>query len=366
MVKLCNCKWDEFLYKTRGKHLFCFGSGEIAKWLSKDIFGQNIAEHIEAFVDNDLQKVNSSIKLDGIEIPIISYMDFVKNKANNSVMLVTSMYYDEIINQMDHEVALSEMECYVAVFLEEEKITVTKKELFCGKTEKIPKKIHYCWFGGKDIPSIYKSYIESWKKYCPDYEIICWNEDNYDYKKINYTKEAYEAGKWAFVSDYARLDIIYNHGGIYLDVDVQVVKNLDLLLRNSMFCGFEKGNYVNTGVGFGAVAGFSELRKMKDLYCKIPFKRKDGTLNLTACTNYQTNYLVQNGLKRNGKLQVVNGIRVYPRTVLAPTDFYDVSDYKSPETYAIHHYAASWFADDNSKSRLLKSNIQIKNRMEIR
>ena len=91
MVKLCNCKWDELLYKTRGKHLFCFGSGEIAKWLSKDIFGQNIAEHIEAFVDNDLQKVNSSIKLDGIEIPIISYMDFVKNKANNSVMLVTSL-----------------------------------------------------------------------------------------------------------------------------------------------------------------------------------------------------------------------------------------------------------------------------------
>lgn len=364
MINLCNCKWSEFLSQIQGRQLFCFGSGELATWLSKDICEQNISRHIVAFVDNNEKKVGASIELDGIHIPIISYTDFVANRMKNSVMLITSMYYDEIVRQLDNETALSGMDCYIEAFLEEEKIVVEDKDLSGIEQEQIPKRIHYCWFGKKEIPDIYKRYMDSWKQYCPDYEILCWNEDNYDYTKTDYTKEAYEAEKWAFVSDYARLDVVYNYGGIYLDVDVEIVKNLDPLLRNNMFCGFEKGNYVNTGLGFGAVQGFSELGKMRDMYHQMHFIREDGTLNLTACTDYQTGYLVQNGLKRDGRLQVINGIRVFPRTVLAPADFYGVSDFKSFETYTIHHYAASWFAGSNSKAALLKRNAEIKKRMD--
>ena len=103
----------------------------------------------------------------------------------------------------------------------------------------IPKKIHYCWVGGNSKPPLVKKCIQSWKKYCPDYEIIEWNESNYDISKNIYMKQAYEAKKWAFVTDYMRLDIIYEHGGIYLDTDVELIKNIDDLLSNEAFAGIE-------------------------------------------------------------------------------------------------------------------------------
>ena len=103
----------------------------------------------------------------------------------------------------------------------------------------IPKKIHYCWFGGNPLPPLAEKCIASWKKYCPDYEVIRWDESNYDCNKHPYMREAYNKKKFAFVADYARMDIIYNHGGIYLDTDVELLKNLDFLLANSFYIGFD-------------------------------------------------------------------------------------------------------------------------------
>ncbi|MBR4241618.1 MAG: hypothetical protein IKR97_05300, partial [Eubacterium sp.] len=104
----------------------------------------------------------------------------------------------------------------------------------------IPKKIHYCWFGGNPLPDSVLKCIESWKHFCPDYEIIQWNEENYDINKFQYAKEAHDAKKWAFVSDLARLDIVYNEGGIYLDTDVELIRSLDSLLDNKCFLAIEQ------------------------------------------------------------------------------------------------------------------------------
>ena len=104
----------------------------------------------------------------------------------------------------------------------------------------IPKKIHYCWFGRNPLPESAKKCIESWKKYCPEYEIIEWNEDNFDLTENRYAREAYEQKKWAFVSDYARLKIVYEQGGIYMDVDVELIKPLDELTELDGYMGFEK------------------------------------------------------------------------------------------------------------------------------
>lgn len=104
----------------------------------------------------------------------------------------------------------------------------------------IPKIIHYCWFGGGPKPKSVEKYIRSWKKYCSDYEIIEWNEDNFDISSSPlYVKQAYAAKKWAFVSDYARLKVVFECGGIYFDTDVQVIKNIDTLLQYDTFFGFE-------------------------------------------------------------------------------------------------------------------------------
>ena len=122
----------------------------------------------------------------------------------------------------------------------------------------IPKKIHYCWFGRGELSAKAKKCIKSWKKYCPDYEIIEWNEDNFDVNQNEYTKKVYAEKKYAFLSDFARLKIIYEQGGIYLDVDVEVVKSFDDLLSSKAYFGFESNEYANTGAGFGAEKGSSQ------------------------------------------------------------------------------------------------------------
>ena len=133
------------------------------------------------------------------------------------------------------------------------------------------KKIHYCWFGGTEIPDKYKSWMESWERFCPDYEIIQWNEDNYDVSKNKYMFQAYSEKKWAFVPDYARLDIIYNHGGIYLDTDVEIIKNFDDLLYTKGFAGFESNDYVAFGLGFGAMKNLPIIKELRDMYDDIEF-----------------------------------------------------------------------------------------------
>lgn len=349
--------------KIKGKKLYCFGSGKQAEWLSYEISQIHLADQICAFVDNDLRKQGTFLTLDDIQIPILSFEQFVAERNDSTVVLITSMYYSDMVDQLDAEPLLDDLECYIEVFLEEPRELAVIDDGNV-RMQQIPKRIHYCWFGKQDIPEQYKKYIDSWKKLCPDYEIIRWDESNYDYKKVKYTHQAYNAGKWAFVSDYARLDVIEQYGGIYLDVDVEVVKNLDGLLADQMFCGFEKGNCVNTGLGFGAVKGFELLKSMKEMYHQVDFLRDDGTLNLTACTKYQTDFLKKNGLKRNGKQQNIKGIKVYPRTVLAPYDFWGVDNQFSDMTHAVHHYAATWFSAKHSKERLVQRNCELKKRMQ--
>lgn len=362
MIKLLNCKWDELPGKLEGKKVYCFGSGNQAEWLSYEICQIHLAEKICAFVDNNFEKHGTFVELDSIHIPIISFDKFIQLRDMNTVMLITSMHYSAMIEQMDQEPVLDGLECYIEVFLEEEieKVDFDNKS---GRIEKIPKKIHYCWFGKQDIPKQYLRYMESWQQICPDYEIIRWDESNYDYNKVKYTSQAYKAGKWAFVSDYARLDVIYTYGGIYLDVDVEIVKKLDDLLANQMFCGFEKGNCINTGLGFGAVKGFEPLRSMREMYHDVTFVNTDGTLNLTACTKYQTDFLKTIGLVRNGKQQLIEGISIYPRTVLAPYDFFGASNLFSDMTFTVHHYAATWFEAARDKKALVQKNHEILRRM---
>ena len=181
--------------------------------------------------------------------------------------------------------------------------------------ERIPKKIHYCWVGGTAKPKSVQYCIDSWKKYCPDYEIIEWNEDNYDFSKNRYMKEAYDNKKWGFVPDYARLDIIYQHGGIYMDTDVEMVANLDDLLEYEGFFGFENtGNgqyYVNCGHGFGAVANHPIVKAARDLYDNIHFVNQDGTLNMIPSPQYTTQTLLEYGLVANNKDQELDRVKVF-------------------------------------------------------
>lgn len=218
----------------------------------------------------------------------------------------------------------------------------------------IPKKIHYCWFGGKPLPKKTIEYIKSWKKYCPDYEIIEWNESNYDVTKIPFIRQAYEQKKFAFVSDYARLDIIYSEGGIYLDTDVELLKSLDSFLKYNCFMGLEAGGDVNTGLGYGAVAGHSFLKKNMEAYEVMNFNPD----NLITCVKITSDLLFEQGLTTQNEKQCIGDIMIFPTEYFCPMIYSTRKLVVTPETVSIHHFEASWHSGFRKFTSLIKRRIK--------
>lgn len=211
----------------------------------------------------------------------------------------------------------------------------------------IPKKIHYCWFGGKPLPKNALKCIRSWQKFCPDYQIIQWNESNFDFSGNRYALEALSAGKWAFVSDYARLKIIYEFGGIYLDTDVELLRSLDPLLDSEGFIGLQPDGLAATGLGFGAVKGHAVIHALLDDYKNIPFLKPDGKEDLTPCPDRNTQTLLHLGLTPDVRsIQNVGNLLIYPPEYFCPKDFYTGKTRITRNSYSIHHYDASWLSPE--------------------
>lgn len=211
----------------------------------------------------------------------------------------------------------------------------------------IPKIIHYFWFGKNSIPMEHQKYMESWKKYCPDYEIRLWNENNYDIHKNQYMEQAYRVGKYGFVPDYARLDIIYQYGGFYLDTDVELLKSLDGLRDYPAVMGFERYENVvrvANGQGFGAEKGNPGIKELMEIYRYRNFIKRDGTYNLQTSTGLITNCLRRNGLELNGEKQEVMGITILPEDYFCPIKYSSQGNKVviTDHTYSIHYFAASW------------------------
>lgn len=216
-----------------------------------------------------------------------------------------------------------------------------------GNKAQIPKIIHYCWFGGKQLPNYAIKCINSWKKYCPDYEIIEWNESNYDVNKIPFIKEAYENKKWAFVSDYARLDVVYNFGGIYLDTDVELIKNLDFALNDEGFSCYETSKTVAFGLGFGSVKFNPIIKQIMSYYENSCFILSDGKFNLIPSPSIQSDYLKKIGFRLNGCEELCNGFRIYEKIYFNPYDLNTGKIKLTEKTVSIHHYKASWVTTGN-------------------
>lgn len=216
----------------------------------------------------------------------------------------------------------------------------------------IPRIIHYCWFGKNPKPVLAKKCIKSWKKYCPSYEVIEWNEDNFNIEDCPlYVKQAFEAKKWAFVTDYVRLKVVYEYGGIYLDTDVEIVKTFDNLLQESAFFGFEYGKYVATGLGFGAEKEHEILYEMMQAYEEISFIQSGGTFDLTACPVRNTEVLIKRGLKLNNTKQKISNCLILPSEYLCPYDGRTKELKITENTISIHWYSGSWLPIEERKTK---------------
>lgn len=210
----------------------------------------------------------------------------------------------------------------------------------------IPKIIHYCWFGNNPLPPLAVKCIDSWRTHCPDYEIKEWNENNFDMNMARYSKEAAEVDKWAFVADVVRFYVIYNYGGIYLDVDVELLKPLDEFLDTGMFIGFESATEINTGQGFGAEKNFYLVKKMQDIYTDMPFINPDDSFNTTPSPKYTSKIMSAEGFLLNNTKQTIDNIDVYPTEYFCPKDWRTNEIDITPNTHTIHHFLASWWTEE--------------------
>ncbi len=221
----------------------------------------------------------------------------------------------------------------------------------------IPKIIHYVWVGGNPLPPLAEKCIESWKKYCPDYEIKRWDETNFDINQNLFCKQAYESKKWAFVSDYIRLKVLYEYGGVYMDTDVEVIKPIDGFLKHPAFSGFECTLKIPTGI-IAAEKNNHWIKLMLDYYNDKQFVNSDGTFELVSNVIFMSELTKKNyKIEFNDKFQDLNDIVFYPHDYFCPY-FNEEEVYTTENTYTIHHFASSWLPKGFLKKKKRKAKFK--------
>ncbi len=220
----------------------------------------------------------------------------------------------------------------------------------------IPKVIHYCWFGGNPLPELAQKCIESWKTFCPDYEIKRWDESTFDVNSCDYVREAYEAKKWAFVSDYVRLYVLYESGGIYMDADVEVVGSLDEILQFEAVSGFENDTDIPTGL-IASRKGMPMLGELLSEYEGEHFLEDDGSFDLTTNVTRITRTFLKYGLKQNNTLQTIQGFTFLPKDYLCPKDTETGVITITKNTLTIHHFDGSWAEETIREGNRLRWNF---------
>lgn len=352
---LRNLRYSELADKIKKeKHnVIIYGAGMIGQIAVPhfiETFG--LYEYIKCYVDMDVRKIGREVMIGTYNYKICD-PECLKTPIDNLLLLITNSKFYSVIDFLDSIPVLNAVEGYIIPMIQiheldySEPVTIEK---LCD-TQLIPKKIHYCWFGRGSMPEFLLSCMDTWKKYCPDYEIIEWNEDNYDINRIPYAKEAYDKKRYGFVTDVARLDILYEHGGIYMDTDVRLLRNLDELLYQPAFVGVEKWGNINTGGLVGAMPGHDMIKEMLDYRKGFHFILEDGSLNIETNGLYETLPFIKHGMKVDNTMQVVNDMTIYPSSVFHPYDYLSCEDKIEEWTYAKHCFYGGWMDKSDLKNR---------------
>lgn len=351
-MKFVDVSYEEFLAKKGKRKVIHFGASSAWHYYFKlypDIM-KDVLEDTVFVVDNDPSKQETMFSIGESQFQVKNPKS-LKDEENYVILITVSLAYQENICKQLVELGVHEStECYSLPLM----IYNTKKanndcveEYFINHNCRInTPKIHSFWFSGEEKPELYKRCLDSWYRLCPEFEIIEWSTKNYDVTKNQYMLEAFERRKWAFVSDYARLDVLYQYGGIYMDMDVELLASpVKLLNADSFFCRQEDG-FIELGSGFGAQSGDFLIGEMLDTYKNRKLIMEDGTMDMTPQPEWLSGILNKHGLGKAYDSQVINN-----RLILS-NDYITCSTGGDPTKTAklgVHWHNGGWLDEKNRK-----------------
>ena len=325
------------------KKIVIFGAGR-ALDSCIDLYFSN--KEIELVVDNCEAMWGESFFHLGKRVYVGGINQFIetikKQTVDDYILVINSPFYAaDIIEQLDRIEEFNGLECVLLVVLRNTKERVPSFHFSKG-VERIPRKIHYFWIGDKPIPHEFQRNIETWKTHNPDFEIICWNEKNYDFDKCAYTRECVATKQWSFATNYARLDVVYSEGGIYLDTDVVVKRGLDILLADKAFFNMGGADRINMGCGFGAQPHTNIIEDIKNQFEYIHFVNKDGAPMKKTFHSYVHPILKKHGFEIINQYQNIDGVALYPCEVMSPLTIEGMPDFFTKNTISIHMEKGTW------------------------
>lgn len=352
-MRLCGGTFTEMAenIKANDSKIVLFGAGVIGTSITPallDVLGLDTS--VVCCIDNDSARWGKEITVGRRSVPICA-PDVLCRLGGNAAVLINISRYADALEQLEQMACTRLVDCYVMPALIMDHFHREGKAGVIQTSRKpvIPKKIHYMWLGDGKLPEGLRQCMDSWHRFCPDYEIVRWDESNYDIEKCCYMKQAYRCKKFGFVPDYARLDILYCHGGIYMDTDVELIRNLDSLLYQGAFTSVEKWQVINFGGCSGAVAGHPSLEPFLRAWEQREFIRDDGTMDTLSSGYVDTRVALDNGYVLNGQNQTIMGMNIYTYDYFHPYDYMSGKTELTDDTFAIHHFNGGWL-DEQMKN----------------
>ena len=354
-MRLVRCTKYEMNRKIGNRRIVVFGGGKAAhSMFEEDDSICDLLDNIAFFVDNSL--AGESIVIAGHTYKIYNPAKIMMEEEC-AIIISSSMFMYDMYRELVQLGLSDRFECYIFPLIRINNIvypTVEEHKKLLEKKLTIPKQIHTFWFSGENIPYSYKRCIDSWRSVCPEYEIKVWTAENYDVYKNDFVSSAYKMGKWAFIADYARLDVIYNYGGIYMDMDVELLSNPhEILCRKAVF-SFDMNDNIDLAF-FSSVPQNFLLKNLMELYtAQIMDSDKDARKYLQP--KYIRKKLQEYGIAMNGKLQWRDEMCFLPRTYFMPMDAttYELNA-KSQYTYGIHRFNTGWIEEKTTRSQISKN-----------
>ncbi len=331
------------------KKIVVFGAGVLGAVTTASILWDlGLFTYLDCYVDNDIFRQKEGVMVGNGRVAVCDESYLLSVNGEETVLIIAVSRCVQILEKLDSYRNLERSSCYLMPMMCISNFREQQWSSEASRTEKerIPKKIHYVWLGGKKLPRHLEKCIDSWKRFCPDYELIRWDESNYDLDKNAYTREAYRERAFGFVPDYMRLDLLYRYGGIYLDTDVEIIRPLDDLLSLSAFCGVEKWQTLNFGGCSGALRGNLAIKYFLQAREEEHFVCEDGHLNKRTCGYLDTMTAIKLGYKLNGKKQTFLGMTIFPSDFFHPYDYMSGRLQTTANTYSIHHFNGGWLSPE--------------------